>query len=55
MPESNNQQLLDKIVELISAIEIFYKQVLEMENLPEDVRDWSFLEWYGIVADFLRE
>lgn len=53
MPESNNQQLFDKIINLIIAIEIFYEQVIETENLP-NVKD-RFLEWYGIVLDFLRE
>ena len=53
MPESNNQQLFDKIINLIIAIEIFYEQVIETENLP-NVKD-RFLEWYGIVLDFMRE
>ena len=54
MPESTIQQLLDKIVNLLYAIQNFYEQVLEMNYLPEDVRD-NFLKWYGIPVDFLRD
>ena len=54
MPENVNQQLFDKVVDLLFSIHCFHEQVLEMYNLPEDVRD-SFLEWYGIVVDFLRK
>ena len=54
MPESTIQQLLDKIVNLLHAIQNFYEQVLEMNYLPEDVRD-NFLKWYGRPVDFLRD
>ena len=54
MHESVNQQLFDKVVDLLFSINCLHEQVLEMDNLPEDVRD-NFLEWYGIVVGFLRE
>ena len=54
MPESVNQQLFDTIEDLLFSIQCFYEQVIEMSNLPVDVRD-NFLEWYGVAVDFLRE
>ena len=54
MPESVNQQLFDTIEDLLFSIQCLYEQVIEMSNLPVDVRD-NFLEWYGVAVDFLRE
>ena len=54
MPESGNQQLFDKVVDLLFYIHSFHEQVFEMDNLPEYVRE-NCLEWYRIVVDFLRE
>ena len=54
MPESGNQQLFDKVVDLLFYIHSFHEQVFEMYNLPEYVRE-NCLEWYRIVVDFLRE
>ena len=54
MPESVNQQLFDTIEDLLLSIQCLYEQVIEMSNLPADVRD-NFLEWYGVAVDFLRE
>ena len=48
-----NQQLLDRIENLLYAIENLYDQVFETNNLPVHVRD-SFLEWDGPAVDFLR-
>ena len=54
MPESVNQQFFDKIVNLLLAINGLYEEVIEMNFLPENVRN-DFLEWYGVAVDFLRE
>ena len=54
MPESVNQQLFDTIEDLLFSIQCLYEQVIEMSNLPVDVRD-NFLEWHGVAVDFLRE
>lgn len=54
MPESVNQQFFDKIVNLLLAINCLYEEVIEMNFLPENVRN-DFLEWYGVAVDFLRE
>ena len=54
MPKSVNQQLFDTIEDLLFSIQRLYEQVIEMNNLPADVRD-IFLEWYGVAVDFLRE
>ena len=54
MPESVNQQLFDTIEDLLFSIQCLYEQVIEMNNVPADVRD-NFLEWYGVAVDFLRE
>ena len=54
MPENGNQQLFDKVVDLLFCIHSFHEQVFEMDNLPEYVRE-NCLEWYRIVVDFLRE
>ena len=54
MSESVNQQLFDTIEDLLFSIQCLYEQVIEMSNLPVDVRD-NFLEWYGVAVDFLRE
>ena len=43
MPESVNQQLFDTIEDLLFSIQCLYEQVIEMSNLPADVRD-NFLE-----------
>ena len=53
MPESIHQQLLDKVENLLYAIQNFYEQFLQM-NLPEDARE-NFITWYGNAVDFLRE
>ena len=54
MPESMNQQLLDRVEDLLFSIQCLYEQVIEMNNLTADVRD-NFLEWHGTTVDFLRE
>ena len=54
MPESVNQQFFDKIVNLLLAINCLYEEVIEMNFLPENVRN-DFLEWYEVAVDFLRE
>lgn len=54
MPESVNQQLFNKIVDLLLAINCLYEEVIEMNFLPANVRD-NFLEWHGISVAFLRE
>ena len=54
MPESVNQQLFNKIVDLLLAINCLYEEVIEINFLPANVRD-NFLEWHGIAVDFLRE
>lgn len=54
MPESMNQQLLDRVEDLLFSIQCLYEQVIEMNNLPADVRG-NFLEWHGTTVDFLRE
>ena len=53
MPESTDQQLLDRIENLLYAIQNFYQRFLEM-TLPEDVRE-NFLGWYVEAVDFLLE
>ena len=54
MPESVNQQLFDKIVDLLLAINCLYEEVVEMNFLPENGRD-NFLEWHRIAVDFLKQ
>ena len=54
MPESVNQQLFDKIVDLLLAINCLYEEVVEMNFLPENGRD-NFLECRRIAVDFLRK
>ena len=54
MPESVNQHFFDEIVNLLLAINCLYEEVIEMNFLPENVRN-DFLEWYGVAVDFLRE
>ena len=54
MPESMNQQLLDRVEDLLFSIQCLYEQVTEMNNLPADVRG-NFLEWHRTTVDFLRE
>ena len=49
-----NQQLLDRVEDLLFSIQCLYEQVIEMNNLTADVRD-NFLEWHGTTVDFLRE
>ena len=49
-----NQQLLDRVEDLLFSIQCLYEQVTEMNNLPADVRG-NFLEWHRTTVDFLRE
>lgn len=47
------QHLLHQIECLIFEIEVLYEDIIDMD-LPLHVRKY-FLEWHGIVVDFLRE
>lgn len=52
MSESMDQQLLDKIQNLLFAIQILHDEVITM-ILPFDVQE-HFLERYGIGVGYLR-